>query len=76
MTLRNIVRVMRVLIVLLGMILAGQRAVAAPTIPSQLPAGVDPVSSDLAVTPDFTKPTFAGPVAITVMTDSRSVSAS
>ncbi|HEY8005194.1 MAG TPA: M1 family metallopeptidase [Phenylobacterium sp.] len=39
---------------------------AAAAIPSQLPAGVEPVAYDLSVTPDAKKLTFTGHVAVTV----------
>ena len=56
------------LLALLGA-LAAAPALAAPAIPTQLPAGVEPVAYDLTVTPDAKALTFAGHVAITVEAD-------
>jgi aminopeptidase N len=56
---------MRLLIAFAALLIAGSAA-AAPAIPTQLPAGVEPVSYDLTVTPDAAKLTFAGHVAIAV----------
>ena len=62
---------MRVLIALFALILAAPVAAAVPT---QLPTGVEPVSYDLTITPDFTKLTFVGRVSV-VLDVARSTSA-
>ena len=54
---------MRVLIALLAALIA---APAAAAVPSQLPAGVEPVAYDFDLTPDATKLTFSGHVVVTV----------
>jgi aminopeptidase N len=54
---------MRVLVAFIALFLA---APALAAIPTQLPTGVEPVSYDLTVTPDFTKLTFAGRVSVTL----------
>jgi len=45
-------------------LLTSSAAHAAPPIPTQLPTGVEPVSYDLAITPDAAKLSFTGHVAI------------
>jgi len=47
-------------------LLTSSAAHAAPPIPTQLPTGVEPVSYDLAITPDAAKLSFTGHVAIAV----------
>ena len=53
--------------------LAATPALAAPAVPSQLPAGVEPVSYDLTVTPDAQKLTVAGHLS-EILTVDRGVS--
>ena len=56
----------RSLLALLLALIAGPALAEAPKIPSQLPAGVEPVAYDLEITPDATKLTLAGRVRVTV----------
>ncbi|MGZ6020025.1 MAG: M1 family metallopeptidase [Phenylobacterium sp.] len=49
--------------------LAAVPAQATPATPTQLPGGVEPVSYDLTVTPDAQKLTFAGHLAVTVISE-------
>ncbi len=49
--------------------LATATASAAPAIPSQLPAGVEPVAYDLSIIPDAKNLTFSGHVDVTVNVD-------
>lgn len=59
-------RALRAALGLLGALVLTAAAQAAPAIPSQLPAGVEPVSYDLAIIPDATALTFSGHVTVTV----------
>ncbi len=49
--------------------LAATPALAAPAVPTQLPAGVEPVSYDLTVTPDAQKLTFSGHLSAVLAVD-------
>jgi aminopeptidase N len=60
-TLRNLVAILALLIA----------APAAAAIPTQLPAGVEPVSYDLALTPDASKLTLSGHVEVTLQVARR-----
>ena len=51
---------------LLAALVLASGAAAAPAIPTQLPAGIDPVSYDLAIVPDAKALTFSGHVTVTV----------